>query len=120
MNWLGLKNEAAHMLLEKDALHIYGALIVQVGAARIFRRTLGHGLPWLCVLGVELINEFLDVILGEEAQLMPWQVVSAAHDILNTMILPTVLLLLCRRAPRLLSSPTAPSKVELPPHHSDG
>lgn len=34
---------------------------------------------------------------------MPWQVVSGVHDIINTMILPTLLLVLCRRAPHLLN-----------------
>ncbi len=34
---------------------------------------------------------------------MAWQVVSAVHDIINAMILPTVLLMLCRHAPGLFA-----------------
>ena len=53
------------------------------------------------MLALELVNEVIDVVRGGEPHLMPWQVVSGVHDVINTMILPTVLLLLCRRAPAL-------------------
>lgn len=99
MDWLSLKNEAARMLFEKDALHIYAGLLIQFAAANLSHRSLGHILPWLTVLGLELINEIIDVLRGGEPQLMPWQVVSGVHDLINTMIVPTLLLLLCRRAP---------------------
>ena len=98
MDWLALKLELARMLIEKDALHIYAALLIQVVAAKLSRRSLGDWLPWLTVLGLELLNEALDIFRGGEPRLMPWQVVSGAHDIVNTMILPTVLLLLVRNA----------------------
>jgi hypothetical protein len=41
--------------------------------------------------------------LGEEAHLKQWQFDGAKHDIINTMILPTALLLLCRYSPRLFT-----------------
>ncbi len=103
MDWLSLKNEAARMLFEKDALHIYAALFIQIAAAKLSRRSLGHILPWLWVLEIELLNEVADIWRGGEPQLMPWQVVSGIHDIINTMILPTVLLMLCRHAPGLFA-----------------
>ena len=101
MDWLGLKNEAARMLFDKDALHIYAALLIQIGAAKLSRHSLGHLQPWFWVLGIELVNEVLDIARGGEPRLMPWQVVGGVHDIINTMIVPTALLLLCRRAPEL-------------------
>ncbi len=101
MDWLAIKLELARMPLEKDALHIYAALIIQVVAAKLSRRSLGHWLPWLTVLGFELVNEAIDILRGGEPRLMPWQVVSGAHDIVNTMILPTILMSLCRRDPTL-------------------
>ena len=103
MDWLSLKNEAARMLFEKDALHIYAALIVQITAARLSGRSLGHRSPWLWVLGIELLNEVMDIWRGGEPQLMAWQVVSGIHDIINTMILPTALLMLSRHAPDLFA-----------------
>ena len=58
-------------------------------------------MPWLTVLLLELVNEGLDMWLGEEVQLKRWQLEGAVHDLVNTMILPTALLLLCRYAPGL-------------------
>ena len=110
MDWLSLKHESWRLLLEKDALHIYAALLIQVVTAKLSRRSLGHWLPWFAVLGLEMINEWMDLLRGLEPELRPWQVVSAVHDIVNTMILPTVLLVLCRKAPDLL----AYERVEVP------
>ncbi len=101
MDWLGIKLELTRMTFEKDALHIYAALAIQVVAAKLSRRSLGHLLPWLSVFGLELVNEAFDILRGGEPRLMPWQVVSGAHDIINTMILPTILMSLCRRDPTL-------------------
>jgi hypothetical protein len=40
----------------------------------------------------------MDLLRGGEPRLMPWQVVSAVHDIINPMILPSALWLLARKA----------------------
>jgi len=101
--WLELKNEAARLLFEKDALHIYFAVVIQVVVALWTRRSLGDWRPWFAVLAIEVINEVFDIARGGEPALMPWQVVSAVHDFINTMALPTVLLILCRRAPGLFA-----------------
>ena len=100
---MGLKDLAADLLIAKDALHIYLAFIIQVSAAAIFRKTLANVLPWLIVLLFELVNEGFDLWLGEELQFKRWQLDGAAHDLVNTMMLPTALLLLCRYAPGLFS-----------------
>ncbi len=115
MDWLSLKHEAARMLFEKDALHIYAALVIQITAAKLSSRSPGHALPWVWVLGMELANEVVDILRGQEPKLMPWQIVSGVHDILNTMILPTALLLLCRCAPELFQwkrSVVSPSALQ--------
>jgi len=114
MDWASLQGESARMLLEKDALHIYAALLIQVVAAKLAGKSLGHAGPWLWVLVLELINELFDLGRGMEPELRPWQVVSGVHDIINTMILPTVLLILVRRKSHLLhwerpEPPAAPS-----------
>ena len=41
----------------------------------------------------ELVNEGLDMWLGDEAHLQRWQFDGAFHDVVKTMILPTALLL---------------------------
>jgi hypothetical protein len=103
MDWVGMKNEVARLLFDKDALHIYFAVAIQVAVAAWDRRSLGDARPWLAVLGMEVINEVLDLARGGEHEVMAWQVVSAAHDFVNTMIMPTVLLLLVRYAPGLFA-----------------
>jgi hypothetical protein len=104
MHWTVVKDLAADLLIAKDALHIYLAFVIQIGAAAALRKPLSNPLPWLTVLAFELVNEGLDMWLGEEAHLKQWQFDGAKHDIVNTMILPTALLLLCRYAPRLFSA----------------
>jgi len=86
--------------LSQDALHIYAAFIIQIAAAALSRRGLAHPLPWLCVLLAELVNEALDVRAlpeGTEADL--W---ASAHDIWNTMLLPTLLFASARLSPWVL------------------
>ena len=101
-DWITFKTELAHLTVAKDALHIYAALAVQVCAALLLRKPLSSALPWLAVLAAELANETLDVLLDTtEPHLQQWQIDGAVHDVLNTMFLPTVLLLLVRYAPSL-------------------
>jgi hypothetical protein len=103
MHWNVMKDLAAELFIAKDALHIYFGFAIQIAAAAIFRKSLANFLPWLTVLAFELVNEGLDMWLGEEAHLKAWQFAGARHDILNTMILPTAVLLLCRFCPRLFN-----------------
>lgn len=96
--------------LERDALHIYAALLVQIGAALLFRRSLASPLPLLAVLAAELLNEVLDTYRDHVAE--AWERAAALHDIWNTMLFPTVLVLLVRFAPRLFAvrRPPPPSQ----------
>ena len=101
MSWEEFKDFVTELTVAKDALHIYVAFAIQLVAAAAFRRPLSSWVPWLCVLAAELLNEVLDIVLGSEPQVQSWQVFGAIHDIANTMLLPTLLLLLCRAAPQL-------------------
>jgi hypothetical protein len=114
MDWMGLKWFAGQLGLEKDALHIYVAFLIQLGAAWALKRPLGSWVPWLCVLAAALFNEFLDIWFGEEMQVKRWQVDGAIHDMINTMILPTALLFLSRRASGLFRPEQAGTSREQP------
>ncbi len=103
MDWLGVKELAAQLGVEKDALHVYGAFLIQITAAILLRRPLSSWIPWFVVLAAALLNEYFDIRFGEEAQVQKWQLLGARHDIVNTMVLPTLLLLLCRCAPFLFA-----------------
>ena len=101
-DWIVFKNELSRLTVDKDALHIYAALLVQLAAAAVLKRALSSWLPWLAVLAIEIANEIGDVLLDtSEPQLREWQVVGGVHDLVNTMILPTILLLLVRKTPHL-------------------
>ena len=102
MDWLGLKALASDIGLEKDALHIYFAFAIQLGVALAVKRSLASWLPWLAVLAALLVNEYLDTFHGAEIEVHAWQLRGSGHDIINTMILPTALLILSRLAPRWL------------------
>ena len=106
MDWQEIKEVIALWTdLERDALHIYAALLVQVGSAWLLRRRLGHGLPWLCVLALAVGNEALD--MKDDDFIERWEWEAGLHDLWNTMLLPSLLLLLVRFAPRLFAPPPA-------------
>ena len=99
--------------LERDALHIYVALIIQLGAAALLRRSLASPWPWLIVLAFALANEWLDIFRDDLVE--GWEKAGSLHDLWNTMLLPTLLLLVSRFAPRLLSGAPAPPPPSEPP-----
>ena len=105
MDWMAFKGFVADFTVSKDALHVYAAFTVQIAAAALLRRPVSSWVPWFVVLVAELSNEGLDMLLGEEAHIQTWQLIGARHDLVNTMILPTAIVLLSRYAPRLFTPP---------------
>lgn len=104
MDWQHIKDVIALWTdLERDALHIYAALLVQVASAWILRKRLAHFLPWLCVLAFAVANEWLDTY--GDGLVEQWELDAGLHDLWNSMLLPTWLLLLARFAPRLFVAP---------------
>ena len=106
LDWQQIKETiASYTGLERDALHIYAALLVQVGAALVLRRRLSHWLPWVAVLVFAVGNEWLDTYGDDLVE--QWELDASLHDLWNTMLLPTLLLLLAPFAPRLFAAPPA-------------
>lgn len=93
--------------LERDALHIYAAILLQIGSAALFRKSLASPLPWLIVLAFAFANEGLDIY--RDGLFEAWERGTSIHDLWNTMLVPTVLLLLVRLAPRLTRGEPPPS-----------
>lgn len=84
-----------HLHLARDALHIYVALIVLFGSCALFGWKVHQWRPWLLVLLAAFVGEVLDI------QGMPGPFESAigrenVKDILNTMAVPTLLLIAAR------------------------
>ena len=106
MEWYEMKLWLESLLnLDKDALHIYGALTVQLLTAILFRRSLANPLPWVAALAIALLNEFLDFQqAGPSAQSMQLFKEAAWHDLWNTMLLPTGLFVIARFWPGLLTA----------------
>jgi hypothetical protein len=111
MDWLLFKSYVSDLSVSRDALHIYAALAIQVLAALLARVSLRTLFPWLAVLAAELVNEGLDLLLEKEPFIRRWQIEGSVHDLINTMVLPTILMILVRYLPRLFA-PLSPSREE--------
>ena len=111
MDWEHVKSTISLWTeLERDALHIYASILLQIGAAALLRKSLASPLPWLAVLAAALLNESLDI--WRDSLFEEWERKAALHDLWNTMLVPTILALLVRFAPRLF---TRPSSSPAPP-----
>ena len=120
MDWFALKQWLSLTTgLGMDALHVHAGVLLQILAALLLRRRLSSPLPWLLVLILVLANEYHDY--GYEI----WrdrvaQRGEAMRDTWNTMLLPTLLLLLARYAPRLIAAPDAPTRSAPDPGETRG
>jgi hypothetical protein len=85
----------------RDALHILLGVMVQLVAAAVLRRSVTSWLAWGAVLIPAVANELND-LWTEAWPDAAMQYGEGAKDLLLTMILPTLLLVLARRSPRLL------------------
>jgi hypothetical protein len=96
MNWFELKELVeAYTGLERDALHIHAALFLYLLAMGVFRQGRHSRIPWLVVLAIELANEAYDIWHNwgiDHALIFS----TAGLDLWNTMLWPTVLLLIGR------------------------
>ena len=84
-----------HVGLAKDALHIYVALALFLGAAALFKWRIGGWRPWLVVLVAALTGEIWD-IRDRAVGGVPQQYWANWHDIWNTLFWPSVLMALAR------------------------
>jgi len=87
-----LKTDLAEFLgITKDALHIHIGLAIFFGLAVLLKRSPSSLLPWLGVLGFELLNELMD-IFHWHAGAFSFELGDSLKDIVNTMAWPTIAL----------------------------
>jgi hypothetical protein len=112
MDWHQIKEWAEHASgLDMDALHVHAGVALQILFALILRRPLSSPWPWLGVAAVEAVNEVYDY----SYEVWPDRSIQLAEGIRdgwNTMVIPTLLLLLCRYAPALLVGRRPVSKAD--------
>jgi hypothetical protein len=81
--------------LAKDALHVHVGLLVFLGSALLLRWPLRSWKPWVAALAVSLTGEAWDV--GDRWMAnMHAAPIGHWHDIWNTMLWPSAILLLAR------------------------
>ena len=87
--------------LNMDALHVHAGILAQLFFALILRRSIGSVWPWLLLLAAQIGNEWWDLTY-EIWPTRDKQWAESIRDTWNTMLLPTLLLVLSRYAPGLL------------------
>ncbi len=98
MQWVELKHWMELITgLDRDSLHIYAGVGIQLTAALFCRRSLASPIPWLCVAAIALGNEYNDNTLIPAAVIeRQGYYDEAVRDIWNTLLLPSALLLIAR------------------------
>ena len=81
--------------LEKDAVHIHVALLLYILALWLFRQSRRSRFPWLFVFAIQSANEIHDLIYNWPDG-PAWALSESAKDMWNTMLWPTVLLVVGR------------------------
>jgi hypothetical protein len=81
--------------LSKDALHTHVGLLVYVAALVLTRKPMRSTIPWAITLLVALLGEAVDM-RDKIASLGRWHWGASVHDIVNTLLWPSVLVLLAR------------------------
>lgn len=104
MAWYEAKMFIEHTIFfTSDALHILVGMVAWIAVAAVSRRPLSDWRPWLAVLVLLTLNECVDLWV-ERWPALAMQYGESAKDLLLTMILPTLMMILVRSAPRLFSA----------------
>lgn len=92
--WIGYKTRLVEYVgLTNDAMHVHGSILILFLSAIILRRRPDSIWCWLIVFAAELFNEYADLkgLAPGEASMK-----ASIHDLYNTMLWPTVIVILGR------------------------
>jgi len=105
MDWFEIKNWLELSTgLDRDSLHIYAGVGVQLALALILRRSLASPVPWLLVAVAALINEYYDYsVVQDPLNGTPEYFDGAIRDVWNTLLLPSLFLVIARYWPTWLT-----------------
>lgn len=89
-----IKTELTTLLdISRDALHIHLGIAIFLVAVVLVRRGPASLIPLFVLLGFELINEALDTFHGDHLSV---DIAGTLRDIANTMLWPTVVVIVAR------------------------
>jgi hypothetical protein len=113
LGWYQIKLFIEHASgISMDALHILIGFAIFLLAAQVLRQGVARISPWLATLLLEIGNEAYDLTV--ETWPDPGsQLGEGVKDIILTMALPTLLMMIARWRPKLLTRETKP---QLPDH----
>ena len=99
--------------LDRDSLHIYAGVGIQLVVALFCRRSFASPIPWLFVVAAALANEYSDYRrLGVPFDKYEgYYYDEAIRDIWNTLLLPTLFLLIAKFWPTWLTGELPAEKV---------
>lgn len=101
--WQQWKRFVEHSVaFSSDSLHVIVGVLLLLGVALALRKPISSWRPWLVLLVLIGVNEFVDLSLGRWPQL-ELRYAESVKDLLLTMFLPTLLLLAARWRPTLLA-----------------
>ncbi|MFK7842345.1 MAG: hypothetical protein AB8B54_08770 [Sphingorhabdus sp.] len=112
MQWFELKNWLELSTgLDRDSLHIYAGVGIQLFVALFLRRSLASPVPWGFVMVAAFANEYFDYTaasgsLAGNATLYE----EAYRDIWNTLLLPSLFLMIARFWPSWLIGKARPGE----------
>ena len=102
-DWYRFKQLVEHSTaISMDALHILAGVLIQLLVAVVLKSSVARPMPLLTVLALVLINEANDFLVDAWPDLGR-QVGEAVKDIVLTMFVPTLIFLVARRRPKLLT-----------------
>lgn len=96
------------MALGQDSIHIILGVALWIVAAALSRRPLTALLPWMCVLGLTVWDQAVDLML-EQGPARSAQYAHGAKALLLMMLVPTALIISARLRPELFRG-TAPAR----------
>lgn len=107
LGWFDLK-----MLLERsvafdsDGLHVLAGILLQLLAAALLRSSVARWWPLLLVVALTLANEAVDLWVEQWPDPeLAGQWGESIKDLLLTLTLPTLLMIVARRWPKLFAQP---------------
>lgn len=84
-----------YLRLTKDALHIYVALGIFFGTCLTFGWKVRDWKPLACVFAAAILGEIVDLSINLERRGI-YAIRASLKDVFNTMLAPTIILLLAR------------------------